>query len=73
MGPTVPLPLLRVSAKYTSIARCTNRNQFDILMTAVADVRKGQTNMPYKGEQLTITKKSMIYQDCPGETLTRPL
>ncbi len=34
-------------------------NQHDILMTAVADVSKGQTNMSYKGELQTLTKLSM--------------
>ncbi len=30
--------------------RCSNRNQMDILMTGGADVNKGQTYMPYRGE-----------------------
>ncbi len=31
-------------------------NQHDILMTAVAEVSKGQTDMSYKGELQTLTK-----------------
>ncbi len=42
--------------KYNIFNRCTNRNQLDILMKAVANVRKGQTGMPYKGEHQTLTK-----------------
>ncbi len=50
---------------------CSNRNQFDILMmTAVADVIKGQTDMSYKGEHQTLTKQSTRHQVCPGETCT---
>ncbi len=33
-----------------------NRNQHDILKTAVADVSKGQTDMWHKGELQTLTK-----------------
>ncbi len=51
------LPLLRVyMASITISTRCTNRNQFDILLTAVADVRKGQIYMPYKDELQTLAK-----------------
>ncbi len=44
MDSIAPLPLFRqYCSKYINIfTRCTNRNQYDILMTAVADVRKGQ-------------------------------
>ncbi len=50
--------MLRVSvaSKPTSLPI---RNQLDILMTSVANVRKGQTDMPYKGELQTIIKQSM--------------
>ncbi len=44
-----------------------NRNQHDILKTAVADVSKGQTDMLYKGELQTLTKLSMRHQVCPSE------
>ncbi len=37
-------------------------------MIAVANVRKGQTYMSYKGELLTLTKLSIRHQVCPGET-----
>ncbi len=37
-------------------------------MTVVADVRKGQTDMSYKGEHQTFTKQSMRHHVCPGET-----
>ncbi len=37
-------------------------------MTAVADVSKGQTDMLYKGELQTLTKRSIRDQACPGET-----
>ncbi len=47
--------------------RCTKRNQFDILLTAVADVSKGQTDMTYQGEHQTLPKQSMIHQVCPSE------
>ncbi len=40
-------------------------NQHDILMTAVADVSKRQTD---KGEFQILTKLSMRHQVCPGET-----
>ncbi len=56
MGPTIPFPLFRVSicGRYINIfTRCTNRNQYDILMTAAADVSKGQTDISYKGEEST--------------------
>ncbi len=33
-------------------------------MTAVADIRNGQTNMPYKGEHQTPTKQGRRYQLC---------
>ncbi len=39
-------------------------------MTAVADVLKGQTDMPHKGELQTLTKLSMIHQVCHSETLS---
>ncbi len=46
-----------------------NRNQH-ILMTAVADISKGQTNMSYKGECQTLTKLSMKHQVCHGRIHT---
>ncbi len=55
--------------KYINIfTSCTYRNQHDILMTAFADISKGQTGMSYKGELQRLTKQSMIHQVCPGET-----
>ncbi len=40
-----------ICCKYNNtFTRCTYRNQFDILMIAVSDVTKGQTDMPYQGE-----------------------
>ncbi len=48
-GPTHSL-CLRVCDKY-SIFICTNRKQFDILIDVA--VKKGQTEMPYKGEHHT--------------------
>ncbi len=35
--------------------RCTNRTQYDIIMTAATNVRKAQTDMSYKGELKTLT------------------
>ncbi len=43
-------------------------NQHDILMTTVADVSQGQTDMSYKGEFQTLTTLSMRHQVCPSET-----
>ncbi len=43
-------------------------NQHDILMIAVANVSKGQTDMSYKGELQSLTKLSMRYQVCHSET-----
>ncbi len=63
-GPNCPPPFV----KSICDTRCTNRNQHDILMTAVAGVSKGQTDMSYKGELQTPTKLSMRHQVCPGET-----
>ncbi len=37
-------------------------------MTAVDDVRKGQTYMLYKGEHQTLIKLSMRHQVCAAET-----
>ncbi len=57
MGLTVLLSHSTYSmcGKYNSIfTTCTNRNKFDILMTGVADVRKGQVDMSYKGEHQTL-------------------
>ncbi len=45
-------------------------NQHDILMTAVADVNKGQKEMSYKGELQTLTKLSMRHQVCCNETIS---
>ncbi len=36
-------------------------------MTYIASVRKGQTDMPYKGEHQTHIKQSMRYHIFPGE------
>ncbi len=48
-----------VCGKYSNIfTRCVNRNQFGILMAAVANVRKWQTDMSYKCEHQTLTKKT---------------
>ncbi len=61
-------PTLSICGKYINIfIRCTNRNQYDILMTAAADVSKGQTDMPCKGELQTMTKLSIRHLVCPGE------
>ncbi len=38
------------------------------LITAAADVSKGQTDMSYKGELQTFAKHSMRQQVCPSET-----
>ncbi len=38
-----------------------------MLMTDVVDVRKGQTDMPYKSEHRTFTKQSMRHQVYPGK------
>ncbi len=43
-------------------------NHHDILMKAVADVSKGQTDMSYDGKLQTLTKLSMRHQVCPSET-----
>ncbi len=45
-----------------------NRNQRDILMTVIADVIKGKTDMSCKGQLQTLAKLSMRHQVCPGET-----
>ncbi len=37
-------------------------------MTAVADIRKVQADISYKGEHQTLTKQGMRHQICPGET-----
>ncbi len=67
-GPNCPTQAQSICGKYNFFPRCTNRNQFDILMTTVADVIKGQTDMAYKGEQQTLTKQSMRHLICPCET-----
>ncbi len=42
-GPNRPTPYnLSICGKYNIFTRCTNRKQFDIKMTAVADVKKGK-------------------------------
>ncbi len=47
-------PGMSICGKYINIFTiCTNRNQYDILMTAVADVSKGETD---KSELQTLTK-----------------
>ncbi len=63
-GPNCPTPSVQsICGKYINILnRYTNRNQHDILMTAVADVSKGQAEVSYKGELKTITKLSMTQQ-----------
>ncbi len=59
--------------KYINIfSRCTNRNQRDILITAVANVSKGQTDMWFKGDLQTPPKLSMRHQVCPGEPIAQP-
>ncbi len=42
----------------------------NILLTAVADVSKGQTDMPYQGEHQTLTEQSMRQHICPDETIS---
>ncbi len=60
-----------ICGKYNNIfARYTNRNQFDILKTDVADVRKGQTDMPYNSDHQALTKQSMRHQVCIDETIS---
>ncbi len=44
------------------------RNEFDIILTAVANVSKGQTDIPYQGAHHTLTKQSIKHQVCPNET-----
>ncbi len=39
--------------------RYTNRNQFNILLTADADVRKGQTDMQYKGSSTKVASANL--------------
>ncbi len=58
-GPNHPTPFAQsICGKNNNIyTRCINTNQFDILMTAIADVKKGQTNMLYRGEHQTLTKQ----------------
>ncbi len=43
-------------------------NQFDIIMTAIASVRIGQTNMPYKGELQICPQQGMKDHVCSGES-----
>ncbi len=43
-------------------------NEHDILITAFADVSKGQKDMSYKGELQSLTKLNIRHQVCPGET-----
>ncbi len=70
MVPTVPssLPRVSVAIYINSFTIYTIRNPFDILLTAVADVSKGQTDMPYQGAHQTLTEHSMRHQVCPSET-----
>ncbi len=42
-----------ICGKNNILTRCTNGNQFNIPMTACADVRKGQTDMSDRGEHQT--------------------
>lgn len=42
MYPTIPLPLVRLYVAYAIFTRCTHRNQFHILLTAIDNVRKGR-------------------------------
>ncbi len=74
-GPNCPTPSVQIIyGKYINIfTRCTNRKQHDILITAVADVCKGQTHMSHKGELQTLTKLSMRHNVCPGETCCTPI
>ncbi len=46
-------------------------NQRDILVTAVADVSKAQTDMSYKHELQTLTKLSMRHQVSTVKTVTQ--
>ncbi len=62
-------PVYSICVIYINIfTRCTHANHHDILLTAVANNSKGQTDMSYKGELQTLTKLSMKHQVCPGET-----
>ncbi len=68
-GPNHPTPSVQsICGKYNIFARCANKNLYAIVMAAVADVSKGQTDMSYKGGLQTLTKLSMRHQVCPGET-----
>ncbi len=49
------------------------RNQFNIILTAVADVSKGQTDIPYQGEHQTLTKQSIKHQLCSSVLLCHTL
>ncbi len=50
MSPTIPFPCFI----YNNIStKGEIRNQFDILLIAVADLRKEQTDMSYQGEHQT--------------------
>ncbi len=51
-----------------TVARCTIRNQHNILKSAVADVCKEQTDMSHKSELQTLIKRSMKHRVCPSET-----
>ncbi len=48
-------------ASVLSFTRCIIRNQFDILLRAVADSNKGETDMTYQGENQTLTEQSIRY------------
>ncbi len=60
-GPNRPTPSVQsICGKYINIfTRFTNMNQYDILMTAVGDAFKRQTDISYKGEFQTLTKQSI--------------
>ncbi len=66
-GPNRPTPSAQsICGIYINIfTRRTIRNQFDMLLTAVADVRKGQTDMPYQGEHQTLIKQHVRHQVYP--------
>ncbi len=58
-----PRSVYSICGKYINIfTRCTNRNQHDTLMTAVANVSKGQTRMSY-GLRVYIQFRSHIMHD----------
>ncbi len=62
MGPTIPLPLVRVSvASITSLPDVQIGNS-DIQITAVGDVRKWQTGIPCKGEHQILNRMNIKWR-----------